>query len=400
MHAHQAALPTGALRVRTARSALPPEILFTFAARRNPRRTFLFLSKVLGKHLPTAPDIMADTHMRLAALVPEDLPQPALFIGMAETATALGQGIFEAWLKRHPGAQAFFLHSTRYHISGAQAYDFAEAHSHAPRQWLMLPREAVFQARLACVRSLVLVDDEISTGRTLLNLAQLCCRLAPALAHVHLTCLTDFSGRAGRAVWRAGCPVPASCAALLHGRWHFMPHTTESVQAVQPEMPAAQSAAPVVLADPGLGRCGIEGALPLDEDCVGRWVQRLGQLPHGAPVLVLGTGEFMFPAFKLAQALQQRTAARILVGATTRSPIEVWGAITEKFSFADNYGEGIPNFLYNFRAADWACTIICHETPENSGLRALAQHTRGALLHFDGQGVRENLEFCPQQRAR
>ena len=136
----QAALPTGELRVRVAQCLSPPEELFTFAVRRNPKRAFLFLSKVLGKHLPVGPRRMADTHRRLAALVPPDLPEPLLFIGMAETATALGQGLFEAWLSQNPQARALFLHSTRYQVRGAEAAGFGTSRTAKMERERRLPR--------------------------------------------------------------------------------------------------------------------------------------------------------------------------------------------------------------------------------------------------------------------
>ena len=51
-HELTATLPTGELRVRVTESLVPAGDLFTFAVRRNPKRAFLFLSKVLGKEVP------------------------------------------------------------------------------------------------------------------------------------------------------------------------------------------------------------------------------------------------------------------------------------------------------------------------------------------------------------
>ena len=62
------------------------EDLLDFAQRINPKRAFLFVSKVLGRHIPVAPSIMRNAFTDLANLVPDDLPEPILVIGMAETA--------------------------------------------------------------------------------------------------------------------------------------------------------------------------------------------------------------------------------------------------------------------------------------------------------------------------
>ena len=47
-------LPNGRLTLTINRADLPPDELFALGARANPRRAFLFVSKVLGKHSPVA----------------------------------------------------------------------------------------------------------------------------------------------------------------------------------------------------------------------------------------------------------------------------------------------------------------------------------------------------------
>ena len=45
-------LPYGTLHLDIDHADLPPDDLFALGARDNPRRAFLFVSKVLGKHIP------------------------------------------------------------------------------------------------------------------------------------------------------------------------------------------------------------------------------------------------------------------------------------------------------------------------------------------------------------
>ena len=146
--------------------------LIGFAARANAKRGFLFLSKVLGKHWPVTPRRMHDIHAALAAQVPADLPGPVVFIAMAETAIGLGQGVFEAYRDAASCiAKRLFLHTSRYHVGDTPIIEFEEAHSHAPRQFLHHAHGCRITAILLLyARSLVLVDDEASTGNTFLNL--------------------------------------------------------------------------------------------------------------------------------------------------------------------------------------------------------------------------------------
>ena len=371
----EAELPHGSLKVFIEHSELPPSSLFDLAARNNPKRAFLFLSHVLGKHLPVTPSVMADIHGRLARHVP-DLPEPVVFIGMAETATSLGQGVFEAWNRIHPDKEAIFLHTTRYLVPGADPVVFEEAHSHAPLQWLHLPEGTALRESFRQARSLVLVDDEISTGNTFVNLARACQANAPEISHIHLSAITDFTGRTRSVLLAEQFDAILSIGSLLSGRWYFEPNG--SVQA----LPAtAQSHAWItpVIEDHGFGRLGRNSRLSLPQHCV----EAIGSQIHpNDRVLVLGTGEFMHPAFVLARDLYDVTGVVVQMHATTRSPILSWGPIKNAITFSDNYGEGVPNFLYNSSAGQYDHVFICHETGPTTGLVMLARQLGARLLYF------------------
>lgn len=187
-----------------------PELV-GLALRRNPRRAHLLVSTVLGKHVPTDPRVVHASAQLLGALAAariagsgdDDASTPVwdaavdalapavagvpgaaatlrartdtlgadlrarhaaaltgtVVLGYAETATALGHGVAEAL-----GAR--YLHSTRRAVPGvALAGGFEEQHSHATSH-LLLPEDPGF---LAGPGPLVLVDDELSTGQTILN---------------------------------------------------------------------------------------------------------------------------------------------------------------------------------------------------------------------------------------
>lgn len=174
-----------------------PQTLFSLAARRNKKRGFLFVSKVLGKHVPVDPFVSllagaalavqfmskihnvnhphaqaimealktnketgevyeaAVTNQRFA------LPQETLFIGFAETATGLGHSVFSFFDNAH------YLHTTREQISSLPAVlDFNEVHSHAVNH-RCYPLDPEL---LRNPETVVLVDDEITTGNTALNI--------------------------------------------------------------------------------------------------------------------------------------------------------------------------------------------------------------------------------------
>ena len=376
MTVYTVALPTGLLTLTITRSDCPFDDVMGFAARDNARRGFLFLSKVLGKHWPVRPAAMAAIHQRLAAAVPA-LPGPVVFIAMAETAIGLGQGVFEAWLRQHPGQPALFLHSSRYRVGDTTLIEFEEAHSHAPRQFLHVPPDEAERSLLMNATSLVLVDDEASTGNTFVNLALACRDLNPAIAHVHLATITNFVGEAGTADLSARCGVPVTLAAPVAGHYQFTAGQFSASEAPAQRFDADAERG----ASASFGRLGLLRPLAVPHLLAARLVATIAP---GERVLVLGTGEFMHASFLLGQALEQ-LGVNVVVQSTTRSPILTWGAVAAAMTFADNYGEGVANYLYNVEPGQYRHVFICHETPAGAALRQLAARLDARLFHFKSE---------------
>ncbi|MGW4907804.1 phosphoribosyltransferase [Streptomyces sp. NPDC004270] len=138
--------------------------LLGLALRRNPKRAHLLVSNVLGKHVPQSPAVVYGHGFTLGRRVRELLGDEeaarAVVVGYAETATGLGHSVADGI------GLAPYLHSTRRPVPGVTpAGGFEESHSHATSH-LLLPEDL---ALLAGEGPLVLVDDEFSTGNTVLN---------------------------------------------------------------------------------------------------------------------------------------------------------------------------------------------------------------------------------------
>lgn len=138
--------------------------LLGLALRRNPKRAHLLVSNVLGKHVPQSPAVVYGHGValgrRVRDLLGDEEAARAVVLGYAETATGLGHSVADGL------GLAPYLHSTRRPVPGvAPAGGFEEAHSHATSH-LLLPEDP---ALLAGDGPLVLVDDEFSTGNTVLN---------------------------------------------------------------------------------------------------------------------------------------------------------------------------------------------------------------------------------------
>lgn len=342
-----ATLKRGVLQVDVEQASIAPQSLFGFAERRNPKRAFLFVSRVLGKHIPVKPSVMEFTYQALAEKIPADLPGPVLVVGMAETAVGLGAGVHRAYARSRP--DSLYIVSTRHPVGDAIFARFEEEHSHASAHLVHEPVDAELARMMREARSLVLVDDEASTGKTFVNLHRALVDAGLGRIERVVTCvLTDWSAGAVS----AGIGQHADQVSLLSGAYQFI----EDPLAPLPDMPQTGTVAvgswPI---DPSndwgrLGTRAVADTLGLDI-----------QANPGERIAVIGTGEFVWKPFLLAERLE-RAGAEVYFSSTTRSPIALGHAIEHALSFADNYGLGIVNFLYNVAPGQFDRVLICSET--------------------------------------
>jgi hypothetical protein len=284
----------------------------------------------------------------LASQIPDDLPGPVLVIGMAETAVGLGAGVHRAYSTTRP--DTVYMVSTRHPTGNELFARFEEEHSHASAHLIHLPIDPDVREMMLNARSLVLVDDEASTGKTFINLHRALVDAGLTQIERVVTCvLTDWSGDAVRKT----IGDSARQVSLLQGSYTFH----EDADAPLPDMPAV-----------GTIEAG-EWPVPADSDWGRHGVRTVAdtlapglQVKAGERVLVVGTSEFVWRPFLLAERLE-RAGAEVHFSSTSRSPIALGHAIEHALSFADNYGLGIPNFLYNVRPGQFDRVLICSETP-------------------------------------
>ncbi len=368
------------------------EDLLGFAQRINPKRAFLFVSKVLGRHIPVAPSTMRHAFTDLANLVPSDLPEPILVIGMAETAVGLSAGVHQALQARYPNA--LLLNSTRHSQhnndnSETLLTTFSEDHSHASQHLIYQSSDKATQEQLLASKTLIMVDDEASTGNTCVNVVTALREAGLSqLEQVHLTTLVDWSLNQGTA--DADDTISTRLPNIDFHRHHLLSGAWQWTDAPNPEPITMPSVNTTEAGSQALGNTGNWGRFPtLDStDGFNNYLAKFqsaftnfneqaqfdkGQLPER--ILVLGSNEFVWVPFLLAEWLEQNTGSHnnshsdsqtVKFSALTRSPIALGGAITTMLSFSDNYGLGMTNFAYNVEPSDWDLIVLCVETAADS----------------------------------
>lgn len=389
--------------------------LLGLALRRNPKRAHLLVSNVLGKHVPQSPKLVYGHGValgeRVRALLGTEEAATAVVLGYAETATGLGHAVADGV------GLAPCLHSTRRPVAGvARAGGFEESHSHATSH-LLLPEES---ALLAGSGPLILVDDEFSTGNTVLNTIRALHTRYPRKRYV-IVALVDMRAAADRdrlqefaleigarvdLVATASGTVRLPDGVLEKGQTLVAAHETGE----NPSRPAGAPAAARVditridlgwpAGVPDGGRHGFtpEHRIRLDEALPAMAGRIAAALPGGARrVLVLGFEELMYAPLRLADALERRLGegAEVRYSTTTRSPVlavdDPGYAIRSRLVFpahddpADGPGE---RYAYNVAGAGFdAVVAVVDSVADTRELHApgglltqLAAHTPQVLL--------------------
>jgi hypothetical protein len=361
-------LPTGRLAIRVLRSEWPLGELCGFSARYNTARGYLFVSKVLGKHYPARPATMGRIYERLAArLAALKLSGPTVVIAAAETATGLGRGVFEAIRRRRPVRDWVFLHTTRYALNRPIAFRLTENHCHARDHVVYEPLSEKGKDIFRTARNAVFIDDEMSTGDTMLNLGRAFRQRVPGVGRIVPVCIKCWVDAPARSRLFGDFPLPVEVVSLLEGTFSFTP-----IPVPESDMPKFNSVGDWQPKDGILsgnfGRLGLTS-----EECApgspGARAERAGlrrlrdklSLERGKPVLVLGTGEFTYPPYTLARLLEEE-GFDVTFQSTTRTPVRPCLDIAGALRFTDNYHDGIDNFLYNVSPESGRQTVICYET--------------------------------------
>lgn len=336
----------------------PPLDVFDLAERENPRRAFMFIHRQLGHYLPAPPNLTRNLFQLLAESIPAEIDGPVLFVGFAENAVSLACGIYQEARSRFP--DSVLLLSTRHPIDGKVLCEFQENHSHATDHLIYQPTDPDMADIVQRAKTLVLIDDESTTGNTVFNAVRALEKQRNRFQQVISVNITDWSADALAA--RLNCPC--SCVSLLAGQWSWTADP-DAPEITMPDVNVSTRGRIPLSARQDWGRLGAQ-ELRCD---IGGHIQT----QPGERILVIGTSEFVWPPFLLAERLQQE-GADVLFCATTRSPLLSGHAITSAFTFADNYGQSIPHFLYNTQGQHYNRIFLCAETPLTSLPDTLLSH--------------------------
>jgi len=323
--------------------------LIAFASRLNPLRGYLFVSRVLGKHIPVRPSDMDSIHAELADSI-DLIGDSAYVVGMAETAVGLGAGTARHLGKLHQ--YSVYQHTTRFLVTHPWIR-IQEAHSHADTMHMAhLQGDAALNAQNTA--DLVLVDDEVSTGRTLAQLANalLAQPELSGIRRLHIVSLVNWLNDEAQAQLLASLPqsIEVQFVQLMSGTFTFT--AAPDYQAAMPDnvdvdfcdtLTTKRDQEPAALP---LEQHGLYGVVfsKYEELQPDELLSRTFDI--NKPYVVYGMGEFLDIPFQIALALEN-AGMDVLFQSSTRSPIALGDEVVSKLEHPAPGNSSKTHFLYN-----------------------------------------------------
>lgn len=324
---------------------------------RNTKRSYLLVNPLQAKHIPVSPTESLKMMGSFGSRLAQKYPETRLVIGFAETATAIGAAIASQF------SGCVYLQTTREDVSDvAEWILFSEEHSHAVEQKLCGDGLLDWIPNTKCV---IFVDDEISTGQTLLNMILQLRERYPQLGDKQLVAaslLNRLSPEHERRLLDAG----------VHCEWLLRLSDIETVedlpvQEAAPVQAAAHTFSLQKLDAPSLPdpRRGV--SIQTYQTCceqIARAFWNAADFDAIYRVIVLGTEECMYPALVLGQLLE-RQGLSVRCHATTRSPIGLCSApdypIASGHKLHSFYDSSRDTYLYNLAPCD--ALLVVSDTP-------------------------------------
>jgi len=341
----------------------------------NPKRAYLLVNPLQAKHMPVSPSAALKMMRTLGKELCERYPDTRLIIGFAETATAIGAAVAEAF-----GNDCAYIHTTREEVGSAKEWVlFLEEHSHAAEQKLCGDALGRLIGR---TKRIIFIDDELSTGKTLINIISNLRGQYPDMRDKEIIAASiinrlspENEERLLENGIRAECLVKLPCDDYTGYVNDTVVFPAETIKA---DDIGIKRLSPAAFLNPRTGvSAGIYAQSCLDtaRKAAAELSDMLAGCKSALSILVLGTEECMYPALVLGEVLEQKGDYNVFCHSTTRSPIgisdEEGYPIRSGFRLRSFYDEERTTFIYNLSRYD-AAVIVSDTLNGEKGLSDIA----------------------------
>lgn len=344
------------------------DVLVLAKRHHNTKRTYLLVNPLQAKHLPVSPSKSLEMMTCLGKQIAQKYPSAKLVIGFAETATAIAATVAGCL-----DTECKYIHTTREAYSDlANWVYFSEEHSHAVEQKLYTKDLAEWISESP---QIIFVDDEISTGKTLLNIIDQLQETFPEAKTKQIVAASiinrlspEHEARFRNAGIASEFLVKVSNTDLTSAVAQFEIRPAELVVSAGTAYEENTIHTQEPLMNPRLG-VDISKYIDNCQTVAKSAVAKISELIASASsILVLGTEECMYPALILGRELEKQfPTIAVKCHATTRSPIGICSEpaypIHLGYKIHSFYDDVRETFIYNLDCYD--IVIVLTDTCSN-----------------------------------
>lgn len=340
----------------------------------NNKRPYLYVNPSQGKHIPADPQKMIKMCTNLAGKIEKKYLGEKLFIiGFSETATAITSCVAEN-LNNTIG----FVTTTREETDKADYIYFTESHSHATEQKLNVQG---MEKYLSLAERIVFVEDEVTTGNTIIKLISELEKKFPTLSVKYsiASILNSMSNdRVGElsnmeidCVWLKKIPYEYNVEVLSKYNDCYANH----FQTID----KCNNTVKIEKFNQGENvrrACETNKYFEkLNELCVSI-AECICNKKYYKKMLVIGTEESMYPAIKLASYLQEHNYCEdIKTHSTTRSPIMAFDIagypLSKRYQLRSVYDDDRTTYIYNLDTYDKVIILTDSDLRSQDGIHSI-----------------------------
>ncbi len=338
----------------------------------NTKRNYLVVDPLQGKHIPVSPGKALKLFENLADVLRGKYQgERLLLVGFAETATAIGA---QAALS----LQTKYIQTTREIIPGAEYLFFSEEHSHAAEQKLV---KDDIDAAVKDTDRILFIEDEVTTGKTILNIIAIMEKLYPGKLKYSVASLLNGMAKEHQHIYaqkgidlhylvKTDHSTYGEKAELFTGNGTYFACCTDRVDRFD------------MISVPGrMDTRRLIEAAEYEKACEELWKTLIGYTGkiENKNILVIGTEEFMYPALFVGKKLEEM-GNTVKSHATTRSPIAVSPEedypLHVRYELKSLYDSERRTFLYDIDSYDQVLILTDAHMEKEEGLHSLLNAVR------------------------
>lgn len=344
----------------------------------NKKRNYLVINPLQGKHIPTSPYKALTLFNELAEKIHQAFSdEKILFIGFAETATAIGAQVAIS-------VGGLYIQTTREIIGDVNYLFFSETHSHATEQKLV--KEDI-ESVIRDVDRVIFVEDEVTTGNTILNIinileqnyGEIKFAVASLLNGMNENCRQIYEQRQIKLLYlvKTNHDEYTSIADGYNDNGEYCLPQYEEVNISTTDVCGAMNTRRLVETDKYLQQV----------EALWNSTRELIQEDGCKRYLVIGTEEFMYPALYIGNKLEEQ-GYFVRSHSTTRSPIVVSNdegyPLKERFEIRSLYDEDRITYIYNLQKYDKVIILtdssLINDKGKNSLINAVKKYNDNIMM--------------------